>query len=156
MSAFDNNDFELTEEEAEQSQQEEVEQSEEDSDEETYIESLTRQVAEENADSISAYVVDPESPDEVLTNEAIKKFLVIEVRKRLLESFEDQLQWIEDADLAAMIKKWKKVTSKEDVDSSTAMKRIIKENINIAEVVEQHLEEMAEASENDEEGNETA
>ncbi len=49
-----------------------------------------------------------------------------------------------------MMKRWKKVTAKdEDLDPSTAMKRIIKENATIVEAVEQHLEELVE--EDDEE-----
>ena len=84
-------------------------------------------------------------------NESIKKFLVQKVRNRLLDSFEDQLKWIEDADLVAMVKKWKKVTAKDDdLDASTAMKRIIKENVVIAEAVEQHLEEMVEDADDEE------
>jgi hypothetical protein len=129
-------DVELTEEEVE-----EVEESEE----ETYIEAVTRDVVSEYDDKIEDYVNDPETPEETATNESIKKFLVQKVRNKLLDSFEEQLKWIEDADLVAMLKKWKKVTAKDDeLDGPTAMKRIIKENVSITEAVEQHLEDMME------------
>src|SRR3981189_3546640 len=81
---------------------------------------------------------------------SIRKFLVQKVRDKLLESFESQLKWIEDADIVAMMKKWKRVTSNDELEASTAMKRIIKDNALINEAVEQHLEEMME-SEDDEE-----
>ena len=117
----------------------------EETEEETYIEAVTREVVSEYEDKIEDYVNDPETPEETAKNESIKKFLVQKVRNKLLDSFEEQLKWIEDADLVAMMKKWKKVTAKDDeLDGSTAMKRIIKENVNITEAVEQHLEDMME------------
>ena len=50
-----------------------------------------------------------------------------------------------------MMKKWKRVTTNDDeLEASTAMKRIIKDNALINEAVEQDLEDMME-SEDDEE-----
>ena len=123
---------------------------EEESQEETYIETLTREVASEQEDRIVEYAEDPETPEELSKNDSIRKFLLQKVRDKLLESFESQLKWIEDADLVAMMKKWKRVTSNDELEASTAMKRIIKDNALINEAVEQHLEEMME-SEDDEE-----
>ena len=139
---------EVTEEEVDEMEPEM--ESEEESQEETYIETLTKEALTENEDTIVDYVDEPQTPDEMAKNESIKKFLVQKVRTKLLQSFEDQLHWVEDTDLVAMMKRWKKVTAKdEDLDPSTAMKRIIKENATIVEAVEQHLEEMVE--EDDEE-----
>ena len=50
-----------------------------------------------------------------------------------------------------MVRKWKKLTAKDGIDDSAAMKRIIKENPVIIEVVEQQLEEMLEDAEETEE-----
>ena len=73
------------------------------------------------------------------------------MRDKLLAYFKSQLKWIEDADLVAMMKKWKSVTSNdEEVDASTAMKRIIKDNDVINEVVEQHLQEFVEPEDDEE------
>jgi hypothetical protein len=139
---------EVTEEEVDEMEPEM--ESEEESQEETYIETLTKEALAENEDTIVDYVDEPQTPDEMAKNESIKKFLVQKVRTKLLQSFEDQLHWVEDTDLVAMMKRWKKATAKdEDLDPSTAMKRIIKENATIVEAVEQHLEEMVE--EDDEE-----
>src|SRR5258708_25665533 len=126
-------DDEVMEEEVEEVDEEE---SEDESEEETYIETITREVISEHEDRIADYVNDPDTPEEMAKNESIKKFLVQKVRSKLLDSFEDQLKWIEDADLVAMMKKWKKVTAKDDdLDASTAMKRIIKENVTVTEAV---------------------
>lgn len=136
---------EPTDDEVGMSEEEVVQTEDESEQEESYIETLTREVAEENAEKISNYVDEPETPEETAANEAIKKFLVQKVRKRLLDSFEDQLMWLEDADLVTMMKKWKRATAKDDdVDVSVAMKRIIKETAAITAAVEQHLEEMVE------------
>jgi hypothetical protein len=127
---------------------EEVQETDEESEDDTYIETLTEEVIAEHEDRIADYVDDPSTPEEQAVNESIKKFIVQKVRNRLLDSFEDQLKWINDADLVDMLKKWKKVTAKdEDLDPSTAMKRIIKENGVIVEAVEQHLEDMVQEDE---------
>ena len=128
-----------------------VEDDSQEEEDETYIEALTRNVASEQDDRIVEYVENPETPEELSKNASIRKFLVQKVRDKLLASFESQLKWIDDVDLVGMIKKWKRVTSTDaDVDASTAMKRIIKDNDVINEAVVQHLEELME-SEDDEE-----
>ena len=128
------------------------EEESENEEEETYIETLTREVASEHRDSIAEFTEDPETPEELSKNDSIRKFLVQKVRDKLLESFESQIQWVEDDDLAAMMKKWRRVTAiDEDVDVSVAMKRIIKDNIVINEVVEKHLEELMETQEAEDE-----
>jgi hypothetical protein len=147
MEAPIESDVELTEEEVDE---------EEESEEETYIEALTREVVSEHEETVADYAEDPETPEELAKNEAIKKFLIQKVRNKLLDSFEDQLKWIDDADLVAMVRKWKKLTAKDDIDDSTAMKRIIKENAVIVEVVEQQLEEMLEDEEEPEENEDDA
>ena len=130
-----------------------VEQSgdEEESQEETYIETLTREVASEQIYRIIEYSDDPETPEELSKNASIRQFLVQKVRDKLQESFENQLKWTELADLMPIMKKWTLVTSNDDeLEASTAMKRIIKDNALINEAVEQDLEDMME-SEDDEE-----
>ena len=78
-------------------------------------------------------------------NESIKKFLVQKVRNKLLDAFEGQLKWIEDADLITMIKKCRELTAQDDdLDAFAAMKRVIQENVVIVEAVEQQLELMLE------------
>jgi hypothetical protein len=140
----------LSDEEIDETDEEIVET--EESEDDTFIETLVQEVIAANEDRIADYVDDPDTPEELAVNESIKKFLIQKVRKRLLESFEDQLKWIEDADLVVMLKKWKKLTVKdEDLDPSTAMKRIIKENDVIVEAVEQHLEDMVQEDEDEEE-----
>src|SRR5271155_3623618 len=124
---------------------------EEESQEDTYIEILTQKVVSEQQERIGEYVDDPQTPEELSKNRSIKKFLLQMVHNKLLDSFESQLKWVEDADLVAMVKKWKRVTSSdEEVDATTAMKRIIKDSDVISEVVEQHLEELLESADEEE------
>ena len=125
-----------------------------DEEEDTYIETQTQEVISEYEDKIADYTNDPETPEEQASNDSIKKFIVQKVRNRLLNSFEDQFKWLDDADLISMLKKWKKVMAKgDDLDPSTAMTRIIKENNVIMETVEQQLNDMMETEE-DEDGEE--
>ena len=114
-------DLEYTEEVINDDDIEEVkandEETDEESDEETHIETLIREAVTENEDRIADYADDPETSEETDKNKAIKKFLVQKVHNKLLDSFEEQLKWIDDADLVSMMKKWKKMTAKdEDLD----------------------------------------
>jgi hypothetical protein len=151
MDAPIENDVDLMEEDTEEEDSAEEESEEEESEDETYIDTLIGEVFSEQKDKIAVYVDDPETPEELAMNDAIKRFLVQKVRNKLLDSFESQRKWIDDADLVAMVKKWKKLTAKEEIDASTAMKRIIKENAIITEAVDQHLEDMFEDAEEDDE-----
>ena len=65
----------------------------------SFLQSLTQEVIESNIDIVNRYVPDPNTPDEFNQNEIAKKFMVEKVRKRLLESYESQLQWSEDPEL---------------------------------------------------------
>jgi hypothetical protein len=144
----------LNEEETEVDETDEEVQETEESEDDTYIETLTEKVISELEDKIADYTNDPETPEEQASNDSIKKFIVQKVRNRLLNSFEDQFKWLDDADLISMLKKWKKVMAKgDDLDPSTAMTRIIKENNVIMETVEQQLNDMMETEE-DEDGEE--
>src|SRR5271156_4500473 len=96
-----------TEEDIEMSE-EEFEETEESEEEETCIETLTREVITDHKDRIDDYTDDPETPDETARNESIRKFVVQKVSSRLLESFESQLKWLDDANLTSMVKKWKR------------------------------------------------
>ena len=144
----------LNEEETEVDETDEEVQETEESEDKTYIETLTEKVISELEDKIADYTNDPETPEEQASNDSIKKFIVQKVRNRLLNSFEDQFKRIDDSDLISMLKKWKKVMAKgDDLDPSTAMTRIIKENNVIMETVKQQLNDMMETDE-DEDGEE--
>ena len=93
-------------------------------------------------DIVNAYVMNPDTPQELSENESTKKFIVHKVRKRLLDSFESQQQWSEDELLIGMVKKCKKDMSKDaDLNALTAMKRIIQNEEIIFELVESTIEE---------------
>ena len=126
----------------EDTSQESQAESEEESQEETCIETVVDEVLTEHEEQIVDYVSDPKTTEEMVISEAIKKFAIHDARKRLLDSYEEHRKWIDDEDLAAMDKKCKRMIVKEDLDPSTTMKRIIKENFIIAETVERQLEDM--------------
>ena len=126
----------------EDSSQESQAESEEESQEETCIETVVDKVLTEHEEQIVDYVSDPKTTEEMVISEAIKKFEIHDARKRLLDSYEEYRKWIDDEDLAAMDKKCKRMIVKDDLDPSTDMKRIIKENFIIAETVERQLEDM--------------
>ena len=126
----------------EDSSQESQAESEEESQEETCIETVVDEVLTEHEEQIVDYVSDPKTTEEMVISEAIKKFAIHDARERLLDSYEEHRKWIDDEDLAAIDKKCKKMIAKDELDPSTDMKRIIKENFIIAEIVEQHLEDM--------------
>src|ERR1700729_1416567 len=75
---------------------EEEDDDEEEESEETYLESQIKEVIDMHEDIVNAYVMNPDTPQELSENESTKKFIVHKVRKRLLDSFESQQQWSED------------------------------------------------------------
>ena len=134
--------------------EEDVEDSANDDDEteqdESFLQSLTQEVIESNIDIVNRYVPDPNTPDEFNQNEIIKKFMVEKVRKRLLESYGSQLQWSEDPELLSMVKQCKKELAKDDdLSALTAMKRIIKNEAKIRELVDAAIEEKVEDDDDD-------
>src|ERR1700722_14539130 len=111
----------------ENSDEDDEEEEDDDEIEETYLGSQIKEVIDMHEDIVNAYVMNPDTPQELSENESTKKFIVHKVRKRLLDSFESQQQWSEDELLIGMVKKCKKDMSKDaDLNALTAMKRIIK------------------------------
>ena len=106
-------------------------------------------------DIVNNYVDDPQTPQELSENRSSKKFIVQKVRERLLESFESQQKWTNDEELVAMVKKCKwNLAKNEELDALTIMKRIIKKQSIIGELVEAAIEEQMEVDEDDDdEGN---
>ena len=145
----DNDEGYVTEEyvddDVDENDEEEDDDNEDDADEseqeETYLQSLTQEVIESNIDIVNTYVLDPDTPEQFSRNETTKKFMVQKVRKKLLESYESQLQWTEDLELVSMLKKCKKEIAKDDdLDALTAMKRIITNEDKIVELIEEAIE----------------
>ena len=129
----------IIDEESQEFEESDMDESDDESEEEeeSYIETLARETIIEYEDRLGDYVDEPETPEETTQNESIKKFIVQKARKRLLDSLVEHFNWVDDTDLASMMKKFKKAADKdEEIESSAAMKRIIKETSTIAEVVE--------------------
>ena len=78
--------------------------------------------------------------------------MVEKVRKRLLKSYESQLQWSRNPEVLSMVKQCKKELAKDDdLSALTAMKRIIKNEAKIGELVEAAIEEQVEDDDGEEE-----
>jgi GTP-sensing pleiotropic transcriptional regulator CodY len=147
---YDKDEGYVSEEDVDDSANEEEEDDDETEQDESFLQSLTQEVIESNIDIVNRYVPDPNTPDEFNQNEITKKFMVEKVRKRLLESYESQLQWSEDPELLSMVKKCKKELAKDDnLSALTAMKRIIKNEVKIGELVEAAIEEQVEDDDDD-------
>ena len=71
-----------------------------------------------------------------------------------MDSFESQQQWAEEVEVFAMVKKYKREMLKNDeLSALTAMKRIIKNEEKIGELVEAAIEEQVGADDDDDEDN---
>ena len=96
-------------------------ENEDDTVEETYLETVTREVLEEHQDLCNNYTSDPESPDDVAENESIKKFIALKIRAKVLESFECRQQWEDDEQLKKLFRACKRaMNSDTDLDAVTA------------------------------------
>src|SRR5277367_3610118 len=83
----------VTEDEIDQEEDDDVEE------EEAPLESIAKAIITEFHDILGNYVSDPSSPDDVSENNAIKKFIKLEVRAKVMESFECGQQWEDDKKL---------------------------------------------------------
>ena len=146
---YDKDEGYVSEEDDEDSVNDEEDDDESEQDE-SFLQSLTQEVIDSNIDIVNKYVPDPNTPAEFNQNEITKKFIVEKVRKRLLESYESQLQWSEDPELLSMVKQCKKELAKDDnLSALTAMRRIIKNEAKIGELVEEAIEEQVNNDDDD-------
>src|ERR1700721_1192916 len=146
---YDKHEGYVSEEDDEDSVNDEEEEDDESEQDESFLQSLTQEVIDSNIDIVNKYVPDP-TPDEFNKNEITKKFMVEKVHKRILESYESQLQWSEDPELLSMVKQCKKELAKDDnLSALTAMKRIIRNEAKIGELVEAVIEEQLEDDDDD-------
>jgi hypothetical protein len=147
---YDKHEGYVSEEDDEDSVNDEEEDDDESEQDESFLQSLTQEVIDSNIDIVNKYVPDPNTPAEFNQNEITKKFMVEKVRKRLLESYESQLQWSEDPELLSMVKQCKKELAKDDnLSALTAMRRIIKNEAKIGELVEEAIEEQVNNDDDD-------
>ena len=64
--------------------------------EESYLETIVRDIMDKFSEDLSTYVVNPGSPDDVTQNDSIKKFIKLKVKDKVLESFECRQVWEDD------------------------------------------------------------
>jgi len=131
-------DDDISDEEDEQDE-DDVEDEEE---EESPLETIVKEILEEHRDCLKNYVSDPSNPEEVSENDKIKKFIQLKVRAKIMESFECKQQWESDKQLKKLFQATKKAMKKdaalEEVD---ALRHVLKRNSDIADLIEQLIEE---------------
>ena len=105
--------------------EDEIDQEEDDDaeEEDTRLESIVKAIMAEFRDILGNYVVDPSSPDDVSENDAIKKFIKLKVRAKVMESFEYRQQWEDDKKLKKLFQAAKHAMAKDpDQEVMDAMK----------------------------------
>jgi adenylate kinase family enzyme len=111
-------------------------------DDESCLESIVKEVLDENQKALSTYVSKPDSPNELTGNESVKKFIALKVREKVMESFQCRLEWDEDEQLKNLFRDCKKaMKNSPDLEAEAAMKTVLRQNNSIEDVVERILEE---------------
>ena len=125
---------------------------EEDDEEDSPLESIIKAVMAEFHDILKNYVSDPRSPDDVSENDAIKKFIKLKVRGKVMESFECRQQWEDDEKLKKLFQAAKNEIKKDpDLEPMDAMKHVLRKDNDITDLIEQIVEEELEYDDGEEE-----
>ena len=123
---------------------------EEDENEASYLETITGEVLEENAQALNRFVSNPTSPEEVAKNESVKKFIALKVRERIMKSFGCRQQWEDDEQLKKLYNDSKRAMKKdENLEAEEAMKQVIRKSNIIDDVIERILEDQGVDEDND-------
>src|SRR5277367_6189794 len=131
--------------------EDEVEE-EDDDEEESPLESMIKAVMAEFQDILKNYVSDPQSPEDVSENDAIKKFIKLKVRVKVMESFECRQQWEDDEKLKKLFQAAKNEMKKDpDLQPMDAMKHTLRKNKDITDLIEKIVEEELEYDDEEEE-----
>ena len=123
-------------------------------DEDSYVETVLNDVFGEYENTIKEHVPEPDTIEEYSKNSTIINFVRDKIIDKFAEDFHARNSW-NSMDITS---KWTRLARKrmvdDDVDDSTAMKRVLRSNGIIEERVKEHIEEMEneedEGSDNDE------
>ena len=93
-------------------------------------------------DILKNYVSDPRNPDDVSENDAIKKFIKLKVRAKVMDSFECRQQWEDDEKLKKLFQAAKNEMKKDpDLEPMDAMRQVLRKDNDITDLIEQIVEE---------------
>src|SRR5277367_5071935 len=113
-----------------------------DEEEESPLESIVKAIMAEYQDILKNYVSDPRSPEDVSENDAIKKFIKLKVRAKVMESFECRQQWKDDEKLKKLVQATKnEMKNDPDLEPMDAMKHVLRKDNDITDLIEQIVEE---------------
>src|SRR5277367_2767378 len=134
-------DDDVTEDETDE-EEEDVEEEEEEEEEESPLETIVKSILEEYKETLNNYVADPNSPEDVSENDAIKKFIKLKVRAKIMQSFESRQQWDNDAKLIEFFVAHRLAMKKDpNLEAMDAMKQVLRRDNGIADLIERIIDE---------------
>src|SRR5277367_46355 len=114
---------------------------EDDDEEDSPLESIIKAVMAEFHDILKNYVSDPRSAEDVSENDAIKKFIKLKVRAKIMESFECRQQWKDDEKLKRLFQAAKNEMQRyPDLEPMDAMKHVLRKDNDITDLIEKIVE----------------
>src|SRR5277367_2786708 len=90
----------VTDDDVTEDELDEEEDDDEEEEEESPLKTIVKAIMQEYKQTLNNYVADPSSPEEVSENDAIKKFIKLKVRAKIMQSFEFRQHWDNDAQLS--------------------------------------------------------
>ena len=120
--------------------------------EDSPLETIVKTIMEEHHDILNNYASDPRSPEDVSENDAIKKFIKLKVRAKVMESFKCRQQWEDDKKLKKLFYAAKHAMKNDpDLEALDAVKHVLRKGNDITDLIERIIEEELENDDEEEE-----
>ena len=143
-------DDDVTEDETDE-EEDDVEEEEDEDEDESPLETIVKSILEEYKETLNNYVADPNSPEDVSENDAIKKFIKLKVRAKIMQSFESRQQWDNDAQLTKFFAAHRLAMKKDpNLEAVDAMKHVLRRDNGIADLIERIIDEEIDDAEDEE------
>lgn len=115
---------------------------EEEEEEEPYLETLVRTILEKHADVLENYTSEPQTPEEIVSNDSIKKFVKLKTATKIMTSFACMLTWEREKQLIKLYKECKRMMKHDkEMEAEDAMKHTIKKNNSLVDIIEKAIED---------------
>src|SRR5277367_350702 len=146
----------VTDDDVTEDELDEEEDDDEEEEEESPLKTIVKAIMQEYKQTLNNYVADPNSPEDVSENEAIKKFIKLKVRAKIMQSFESRQQWDNDAQLTKLFSAHKHAMKKDPCrEVVDAMRHVLRRDDGIADLIERIIDEEIGDNEEDDEDMET-
>src|SRR5277367_5898111 len=144
-------DDDVTEDETDEEEDVEEEEDGDEDEDESPLETIVKSILEEYKETLNNYVADPNSPEDVSENDAIKKFIKLKVRAKIMQSFESRQQWDNDAKLIEFFVAHRLAMKKDpNLEAMDAMKQVLRRDNGIADLIERIIDEEIDDDEDEE------